>query len=96
MPPTAVESAAAPVWPTAHFTEPFSLLAVDSTWKHSFQRELDIAIKLQHPNVIEIYDVIFWDRSAQPFACPPTRCIASALSYRVQATNFLHACDASV
>ena len=36
------------------------LAAVDSTWKHSFQRELDIAIKLQHPNVIEIYDVIFW------------------------------------
>ena len=36
--------------------------AVDATWKHSFQRELDIAIKLSHPNVIELYDVIFWDR----------------------------------
>ena len=38
------------------------LAAVDETWKHSFQRELDIAIKLSHPNVIELYDVIFWDR----------------------------------
>ena len=38
------------------------LAAVDETWKHSFQRELDIAIKLAHPNVIELYDVIFWDR----------------------------------
>jgi|EP01046_Picozoa_sp_COSAG06_P009712 serine/threonine protein kinase len=53
--------------------------AVDSTWKHSFQRELDIAIKLQHPNVIEIYDVIFWDRSVlqQLAAQPTTLCCAA-------------------
>jgi serine/threonine protein kinase len=35
---------------------------LDPAWKHSFQRELDIAIKLQHPNVIELLDVVFWDR----------------------------------
>eukprot|EP01052_Picozoa_sp_SAG31_P019986 SAG31_NODE_1482_length_8175_cov_4.484398_7_plen_245_part_00 len=35
---------------------------VDPAWKHSFQRELDIAIKLVHPNVIELKDVIFQDR----------------------------------
>eukprot|EP01048_Picozoa_sp_COSAG05_P005476 COSAG05_NODE_325_length_11376_cov_31.743726_2_plen_391_part_00 len=34
----------------------------DPAWKHSFQRELDIAIKLQHPNVIGLVDVVFWER----------------------------------
>lgn len=38
------------------------LKEADVAWKHSFQRELDIAIKLQHPNVIELVDVVFWDR----------------------------------
>eukprot|EP01043_Picozoa_sp_COSAG02_P029794 COSAG02_NODE_1870_length_10588_cov_78.982652_3_plen_185_part_00 len=67
-PPAAIELAGAPVCLAVPCAEPISLVAVDSTWKHSFQRELDIAIKLQHPNVIEIYDVIFWDRSALSFA----------------------------
>ena len=35
---------------------------MDPAWKHSFQRELDIAIRLVHPNVIELKDVIFQDK----------------------------------
>ena len=35
---------------------------VDASWKHSLQRELDIAIKLVHPNIIELKDVVFQDR----------------------------------
>lgn len=32
----------------------------DTRWKHSFQREMDIASKLRHPNVIELVDVVAW------------------------------------